>query len=189
MQLMSTDAPRDLPKINYGRIIVRATVPVAGVAALLFGPAILSGRAISFPAGRLHLPELWRIAEASLVIKLHLVTVLAAALAGTFVLVQRKGTRLHRQLGWIYAGGMFITGIVTLAIPRPHNGPHLGPFGPLHLFSLFALISVPLAIRAARRRNWALHGKLMASLFVGGVGIAGLGAFIPGRLMWQVFFG
>lgn len=189
MQLMSTDAARELPKINYGRILLRASAPVAGVALLMVVPTLLGGRTIDLPEGRLHWPDFSRIAEASLVVQIHLATVLAAAIAGGFVLAQRKGTRLHRQLGWIYAGGMFVTGLVTLLIPRPHTGLHLGPFGPLHLFSLFALIGVPLAIRAARRRNWALHGKLMASLFIGGVGIAGLGAFVPGRLMWQVFFG
>jgi uncharacterized membrane protein len=29
----------------------------------------------------------------------------------------------------------------------------------------------------------------MSGLFVGGMGVAGLFAFLPGRLLWYVFFG
>jgi hypothetical protein len=76
---------------------------------------------------------------------------------------------------------VFVTGAVTLTIPRANFGPHIGPFGPLHLFSLTALIGVPVALMAARKGNWALHGRIMAGLFIGGIGIAGLGAFTPGR--------
>lgn len=188
-QLVSTATPRQLPILKFGPILLRAALVTLFVFALVAGPALLSGKSLDYPSGHLHAPNLGLIASAGLVIQLHLATVLAAALAGVFVLAQRKGTPLHRTLGWIYAGGMLVTGVATLFIPRPVAGPHLGPFGPLHLFSLFALTSVPTAIWAARQGKWALHGRLMASLFVGGVGIAGMGAFIPGRLMWRVFFG
>jgi uncharacterized membrane protein len=29
----------------------------------------------------------------------------------------------------------------------------------------------------------------MSSLYTGGLGVAGLFAFLPGRLLWRVFFG
>lgn len=192
VQPMSTEPTvRQVPKLNYGVIVVRVISVVAIVAALSAGPALLSGKLdlaqFAWPAP--HWPNLALIGAASLAIKMHLVTVVSAAAVGLFLMLRIKGTRIHKQLGWYYMAAMFITGLVTLTIPRAPFGPHIGPFGPLHLFSLTALVGVPAALLAARRGNWGLHGRIMAGLFVGGIGIAGLGAFTPGRLMYQVLFG
>lgn len=168
---------------------VRALGLAALIAVLMFGPGIFALKAPSADLWRPHMPDLGLIAGASLAIKVHLATVAAAALTGVVLMIGRKGTPFHRQLGWVYASAMFITGLVTLSIPRPQFGPHIGPFGPLHLFSLTALIGVPAAIHFARQQRWDIHGRIMAGLFVGGVGVAGLGAFTPGRLLWRVLFG
>jgi uncharacterized membrane protein len=114
---------------------------------------------------------------------------LAAALIGFVLIFGLKGTALHRRLGYVYMAAMFGTGVVTLFIPRAPFGPHLGPFGPLHIFSLLALMGVPAALWFARQGKWMIHGRIMGGLFVGGIGIAGLGAFMPGRIMYQIFFG
>jgi uncharacterized membrane protein len=194
-ELVSTE-PRSViaPRINYGQIFLRAVLIVVGITALIVGPPLLSGKlrlsAIQAPAlTPPHLPTLSLLVEAGPVIQAHLATVLLAMGIGVYLMANRKGTPVHRQLGWIYAGAMFITGVVTLFIPRLPVGPHLGPFGPLHLFSAFTLYGVPAALLAARRGNWSLHGRIMAGLFIGGVGIAGVAAFMPGRLMHQIFFG
>lgn len=34
-----------------------------------------------------------------------------------------------------------------------------------------------------------MHRRMMTGLFIGGLVIAGALTFLPGRLMWQVFFG
>jgi uncharacterized membrane protein len=60
---------------------------------------------------------------------------------------------------------------------------------PLQLFSLFVLIGLPLAILAARRHDVAFHARAMRRLYFGNLIIAGLLTLIPGRLMWNVFFG
>ena len=193
-QPMSTEPARVLPKLNYGATFLRVLGVTALITALIVGPALLTGRlhlparlpALTLP----HAPDLAPVAAASMAIKIHLLTVLGAALIGVVLMARVKGTPFHRQLGWIYAAAMFATGVVTLTIPRPPiGGAHLGPFGPLHLFSLFAVVGVPMAIMAARRGDWATHGRFMAGLFIGGIGVAGLGAFAPGRLLNQVFFG
>ena len=128
-------------------------------------------------------------AAASAVIQWHVGTIVAAALVGLVLMTGLKGTTFHRVGGYIYMAAMFLTGVVTLFIPRPQYGPHLGPFGPLHIFSLTALIGVPAALYFARKGKWMIHGRIMGGLFVGGIGIAGIGAFTPGRIMYQVFFG
>jgi uncharacterized membrane protein len=193
---MSTEPARVLPKLNYWAMALRAFSIFLLITAVLVGPSLLSGKLQlpsrmpalpSLPSP--HAPNLAILASASLAIKIHLATVLGAALIGVVLMARIKGTPFHRQLGWIYAAAMFATGVITLTIPRLPVGPHLGPFGPLHLFSLFTLVGVPTALMAARRGDWATHGRIMASLFIGGLGIAGIAAFIPGRLMHQVFFG
>lgn len=181
--------PRALPARDYLKILVRSLAIVLVIALMMSGPRVFTAGYWSMGSLEPHWPD-WRpLSSASLAIKIHLATVLAAALIGLFLMINRKGGRLHRRLGYIYMGAMFLTGLVTLTIPRPPIGPHLGPFGPLHLFSLTALIGVPVALWAARTGRWLVHGRLMGGLFVGGIGIAGLGAFMPGRLMWSLFFG
>ena len=191
--LVSTEPTRVLPRINYGQILLRAFLIFLGIFALIVGPALFTGK-LRLPAQAPsltppHLPNLALLAGAGPVIQIHLATVVLAAGIGLYMMTNRKGTPIHRRLGWIYAAAMFVTGLVTLFIPRLPVGPHLGPFGPLHLFSVFTLYGVPAALLAARRGNWSLHGRIMAGLFLGGIGIAGLGAFMPGRLMNQMFFG
>jgi uncharacterized membrane protein len=193
-ELVSTEPRRRvLPKLNYWAMALRAFMIFLLIVALIVGPALLSGK-LQLPA-RIpdlpapHAPDLGLLDSASMAIKIHLFTVVGAAVIGIVLMARIKGTPFHRQLGWIYAAAMFSTAIVTLTIPRLPVGPHLGPFGPLHLFSAFTLYGVPAALLAARQGDWATHGKIMASLFIGGIGIAGLGAFMPGRLMNQMFFG
>jgi uncharacterized membrane protein len=46
-----------------------------------------------------------------------------------------------------------------------------------------------MGIWRVRTGNIRAHGRTMAALFVGGLIIAGAFTFLPGRLMWAVFFG
>jgi uncharacterized membrane protein len=181
--------PRDLSRRDYLNFLIRAVLITLAIMALAGGQVLYTRQFWINHAGHLHWPNWSPLASTSLVIQAHVATVLMAAAIGLFLMIGRKGTRLHRQIGYVYMAAMFATGLITLTIPRAPFGPHLGPFGPLHIFSLFALVNVPAALWAAREGRWMLHGRIMGGLFVGGIGIAGLLAFMPGRLMWQVFFG
>jgi uncharacterized membrane protein len=112
--------------------------------------------------------------------------VLGALGVGAALMSGAKGDRLHRTLGWIWSVFMVATAISALFI-NPQGGPPTLLF--LKLFSVFTLITTPFAVAAARRHNVARHASAMTGLFVGGLGIAGMLAFLPGRLVWQVFFG
>ena len=57
----------------------------------------------------------------------------------------------------------------------------------IHLLAGWTLLSAPLGLLAARRHNVAQHRKAMMGLFYGGVLVAGALAFIPGRILWNVF--
>ncbi|CDF85031.1 Conserved hypothetical membrane protein [Pseudomonas knackmussii B13] len=119
----------------------------------------------------------------------HLATVLPAFALGTYLLVRRKGTPLHKALGRCYLLLMLATGLITLAMPA-HVGPQvLGHFGFIHLFSLVTLYSVPAAWLAARCGDIRTHRGNMIGLYVGGLLIAGSFALMPGRLLHTWLFG
>ena len=64
-----------------------------------------------------------------------------------------------------------------------------GAFSLIHLLSGWVIIATPMAVWAARRHKVDFHRKMMAGLFTGGLVVAGALTFLPGRMMWNVFFG
>ncbi len=131
-----------------------------------------------------HAPRLDLLAAASPVIKVHLATVLLSLGLGAVQLLGPKGKTMHRVLGWTFTALMLTTAVATLFL----HGPN-GRFGPLHIFSAVVLISLPIGVIAARTHNVARHARVMTGLYIGGLLFAGVIAFLPGRLMWQMFFG
>ncbi|MBL8516797.1 MAG: DUF2306 domain-containing protein [Betaproteobacteria bacterium] len=120
---------------------------------------------------------------------LHLATVVPAFLIGTWMMINRKGTPLHKRLGKIYLVLMGVTGVVTLFMPAVVGPRLLGHFGFIHLFSVLALYTVPTSWRAARRGDVRQHRASMIGLYIGGMLIAGTLAFGPGRLLNEWAFG
>lgn len=120
---------------------------------------------------------------------LHLATVVPAFAIGAFQLFRRKGTPSHKLLGKVYMLLMLATAFITLAMPA-HVGPRiLNHFGFIHIFSLLALINVPIAYVSARRGNIRAHRGAMLGLYLGGILIAGAFAFSPGRMLHAWLFG
>lgn len=120
---------------------------------------------------------------------LHLATVLPAFLIGTWLLLNHKGTPLHRLLGKTYMVLMLCTAVITLFMPAAVGMRLLNHFGFIHLFSVLTIYAVPAAYLAARRHNVKSHRANMISLYVGGLVIAGSFAFAPGRLLHRWLFG
>jgi uncharacterized membrane protein len=75
-----------------------------------------------------------------------------------------------------------------------HNGPLrrlvviTGQIGPIHIFSVVTLISIPLAIYHIRRGNVAGHRRAMIGPYIGIIA-AGIFAAMPGRLIGDMLFG
>lgn len=132
-----------------------------------------------------HLPDLALLAAAPPAIKLHIAAALTALLIGTVQLIGVKGTALHRVLGWSWVIAMATTAVTSLFIRELNHGS----FSFIHLLSGWVIIALPMALWAARAARIRLHGRFMAGLFLGGLVIAGVLAFIPGRLMWRLFLG
>jgi uncharacterized membrane protein len=84
----------------------------------------------------------------------HSVAAVAALVAGAAVLLTRKGTRRHRQLGWAYVVSMLLLNVTALLIYRL-----FGRFGPFHVGAVFSFVTVVAGTAAAlgARRARARH--------------------------------
>jgi len=124
--------------------------------------------------------------NASPAIQIHAFTAMAALAIGAVQLAAAKGTLPHRTVGWLWVTLMVVVAASSLFI---HELRVWGPWSPIHLLSIYVLITLPLAVFAAHRHATERHRRAMVGLFVGGLVIAGLFTFYPGRIMHTVLFG
>ncbi|MEZ5774972.1 MAG: DUF2306 domain-containing protein [Hyphomicrobiaceae bacterium] len=124
--------------------------------------------------------------DADLVIRVHTFAAMAAFGLGLVQIVAPKGTLPHRTLGWIWVALMAAVAGASFFI---HELRLWGPWSPIHLLSIFVLVSLWLGVTRARRHNVDGHRKAMLGVFIGGLVIAGFFTFMPGRIMHQVLFG
>lgn len=158
---------------------------VGGFITFLLGARGLVYLAHMIANAHLHAPDWGLIARAQPAIQIHLATVLAAFALATVQLVGPKGSTAHRVLGWTLSILLLFTAVASLFIHDPRGNL----FNPFQVFSIWTLIAVPWALISARRHNVRRHAAIMTGFYMGGLVIAGLLTFLPGRLMWRVFFG
>jgi uncharacterized membrane protein len=126
--------------------------------------------------------------NAPLVIQLHAFAAMAALVLGIVQFSSRKGTLPHRTVGWIWVVLMLTIAISSFWIHGKSNRM-IGVWSPIHLLSIMVLFTVPLAVFAAHNHRVRTHKFAMISIFTGGLVIAGLFTFVPGRIMNAVAFG
>lgn len=103
----------------------------------------------------------------------HLATALVSLAAGAVVLLQRKGTRQHRRIGWVYVVAMISLNVSALLIYRL-----TGTFGPFHVAAFISLATLIAGVSAAWRRkrgdrDWVRrHYEFMSWSYVGLVAAA-----------------
>jgi uncharacterized membrane protein len=124
--------------------------------------------------------------NAPLVIQLHAFAAMAALAVGFVQFLSLKGNLPHRTLGWIWVALMVTVALSSFWI---HEIRLVGPWSPIHLLSIFSLIMLPLGVWYAHRHRVNGHRITMISIFTGGLVIAGLFTFVPGRIMHAVAFG
>lgn len=129
--------------------------------------------------------------SASPAILLHFFTVVPAFVLGTYQLfISRRGSPTHRLVGKIYLVLMSVTAVAATFIPSFSSvSLGLGPLrvGLIHLFvplTIWSVCSTRLALRAG---NIHAHAASMRGLYIGGIIIAGLLTFAPGRIMYRMF--
>ena len=95
-----------------------------------------------------------------------------------------KGTRTHRALGYLFIALMLTTAASSFFIREPGGG-----FSWLHLFIPATLFNIALGYWFIKRGNVFGHKAMMSALYFESIGIAGLLAPLPGRIMHRIFFG
>ena len=116
----------------------------------------------------------------------HALAAFAAVIIGAVQLWMRKGGHVHRIMGYIWVALM---AIVTLSSFFIHEIRLAGAFSPIHLLSIFTLLSLFMATRAAKDRRINAHRRWMQNLYVMALLITGAFTFLPGRTMHTVLFG
>lgn len=116
------------------------------------------------------------------IILIHLVTAAGALVFGGITLAMRKGTRLHKAMGRIWAALMIVTALVSFGIRTQ------GHFSPIHVLSVVTLVAVTASIFAAMHGRINAHRRGMTGAYIG-LAVAGAFTLLPGRrlgdLLWN----
>lgn len=119
-------------------------------------------------------------------IQIHAGAATCAMLLGALQLLLRKGTRLHRAMGYAWISLMLVVATSALFI----NGIRMiGPFSPIHIFVPVTYGGIALALWRIRRGDVAGHRAAMVSLYFGALFLTGAFTLLPGRRMHDVLFG
>jgi uncharacterized membrane protein len=178
-------APRPPPSFSFRRLRERHgnKLLVAGAIAgyAWVSQSILAGEGLHAVQLRIDLSPLL---EVSPVLQAHIAGALLSFAIGTALLLGVKGRTFHRVLGYSWVATMSVTAVSSLFL----TGLNGDSYSFIHLLSGWTVIVLPMGLAAARRRDIKKHSKEMTGLFMGGMLIAGLFSFLPGRLMWHLFF-
>jgi len=129
-------------------------------------------------------PDFSRLLTVSPIIQLHIASALTSFFLGVWMIAAPKGSGMHIKLGWVWVIAMAITAISSFFIV----GLNGRSFSFIHGLSAFTVIGLPMGIYAIRKGEVQKHAKSMTGMFLGGMIIAGLFTFLPGRFMWSLFF-
>ena len=129
--------------------------------------------------------DLTPLLQAPVQIQIHVAGALSAFFIGLVLLAAPKGFRFHKTLGWTWIAALSVTAVSSFFITGIFQNAH----SPIHALSAWTLIGLPFGGAASRRRDVKKHRQTMTGMFLGGMAIAGLFTFLPGRLMWNLFVG
>ncbi len=122
----------------------------------------------------------------SLAIQIHVFAACGAFLIGLAQFIGKKGRTAHRVLGWVWAVLMILAALSSFWIVDYRNPT---PTALILILSVVVLIQVPLTVRYARRHEVKRHKTFMTWLYINALIVAGVFAFLPGRLMYRTAFG
>lgn len=181
---------KSIGRLVMGDDALRNAILGVGLAVLIVvvaGPRMFTGMGAFLVERGVHphAPNLSLLAAQPLAIKIHLAAAITALLIGVALMMRVKGTGLHKTLGWTWVIAMGVTAVSSLFIRQLNHGH----FSFIHLLSGWTIVGLPGAVYAIKRGKVATHRKAMTGMFVGGLLLAGLFAFIPGRLLWAMVLG
>ena len=119
---------------------------------------------------------------------IHVLAAIVALLAGAGVFFKRKGTLLHRRIGYAYIASMLVLNLSALLLYS-----RTGKFGPFHLAASISLATViagaaPAILRRPKLGWLPLHWEFMSWSYVGlFAGLVAESAIrLPGAPYWPV---
>jgi len=124
--------------------------------------------------------------DAGPIITVHALAAVAAIALGPLVLLRQRRDRLHRWAGYLWVGVTALAAVSALGI---HEVRLLGPFSPIHLLIGLVAVNLVRGIIAARAGRTALHGRIMAQIYIFGLALPGALTLVPWRRMNAVLFG
>jgi uncharacterized membrane protein len=131
--------------------------------------------------------------EAPPIIQIHAFGAMAAFVLGLVQIIAPKGTLPHKTLGVLWIAVMIVVAASSAFIlrPAPPGTPYWERLSFIHLFIPITAFGLVSGIRLLLRGGPALkrHSWPFISVFAGGLIIAGVLAFLPGRIMHEVMFG
>ena len=116
----------------------------------------------------------------------HAFAAMGAVVIGGAQMVLKKGTLRHRIAGWIWVSLMAYVAISSFFISETRMW---GAYSPIHLLSIWTIVSLCVAVYMARAGNITHHKYWMGSLYVLALIVTGLFTLWPGRIMHEVLFG
>ena len=119
-------------------------------------------------------------------IPLHAIAAMIAIILGGIQLYMEKGGTIHKFLGRAWVGLMLIVSVSSFFI---HKINFWGAYSPIHLLSLWTIVTIGLAIYFVRVGNIKRHKQVMIALYGFALILTGLFTLMPGRVMYQIAFG
>lgn len=123
--------------------------------------------------------------DLSIAIKIHMIAAIVALGLGITMYTRRKGTPSHKIIGKLFLAVMLITAFTALFIRNINDGS----FSWIHIFVPVTFFAAWETVHYIRKGNLKGHKRAVTGLFFGALLIPGFLSFIPGRVMWTMFFG
>jgi uncharacterized membrane protein len=121
---------------------------------------------------------------AKLPVMFHVAVVLPTIPLGGWLLLARKGTKLHKQLGKVWLVLMLLTATSAIFIQTS------GSFSWIHLFVPLTFHAAWKVMATARRGDIRAHKRHLVFTYLTALLIPGIAAFaVPGRLMNVMLLG
>lgn len=119
-------------------------------------------------------------------IPLHAIAAMIAIILGGVQLYMKKGGAIHKLLGRLWVGLMLMVSVSSFFI---HEIKLWGAYSPIHLLSIWTILSLGLAIYFVRVGNIKRHKQVMLALYGFALILTGFFTLMPGRVMHQIIFG
>lgn len=101
---------------------------------------------------------------------IHLASAIWVLVAGILQLSMKKGTRIHRVIGWSWMLSMLTVSISSFWLTGLEDWFH--GYGPFHILSVWVIICVIVSTISLRAKNLHLHKSYAIGAFLGLLGQA-----------------